>query len=129
MKIPNKIRYLNKKFLNRLTLRIAGKMHCPIALIRHSGRKTGRSYATPILAAAVEDGFVFALTYGNHVDWYQNTLAAGGGELIWQEREYLLSAPRGMDEVDGRACFTQPLRTMLRGLGTKDFFHMTSSLE
>lgn len=84
MKIPNKIRYLNKKFLNRLTLRIAGKMHCPIALIRHSRRKTGRSYATPILAAAVEDGFVFALTYGNHVDWYRNTLASA--EVNWSGR-------------------------------------------
>lgn len=129
MKIPNKIRYLNKKFLNRLTLRIAGKMHCPIALIRHSGRKTGRLYVTPILVARVEDGFVFALTYGNHMDWYRNIMAAGGGELVWQEREYLLSAPCGMDAVEGRACFPQPLRTMLKGWDTKDFFRMTSSLE
>jgi hypothetical protein len=63
MKIPNKVRYLNKKFTNRLMMRIAGKKHSPIVIMEHLGRVSGKVYRVPLLAAAYKDGFMFALTY------------------------------------------------------------------
>jgi len=69
VKIPNGIRFINKRFTNHLMALIAGRRVNPFALLHHTGRKTDRSYATPVVAAPVKGGFVFALTYGDHVDW------------------------------------------------------------
>lgn len=33
MRLPDKVRFLNKKFTNRLMIKIAGKKHSPIVLI------------------------------------------------------------------------------------------------
>jgi hypothetical protein len=42
-----------KHTLNRLTSRMARSGRGPFALIRQVGRKTGRSYETPIILATV----------------------------------------------------------------------------
>ena len=128
MKIPNKVRYMNKKFLNRLMIKIAGKNHSPIALIRHRGRVTGRIYETPIIVAQSEDGFMFALTYGWQVDWYQNLLAEGEGILKWQGCEYTLYDPRVIDSLTGRTAYGQPQTAILGWLKMEDFAHMRSKL-
>ena len=51
MKIPNKVRYVNKRFTNRLMMKIAGKKHSPIVLIEHIGRLSGKVLPVPIMAA------------------------------------------------------------------------------
>ena len=64
--------------LNRITTPLAKSGHGPFSLIRHVGRKTGRSYETPVILAKVPEGFVAELTYGENVNWYRNAIAAGG---------------------------------------------------
>ena len=61
MKIPNKVRYINKKFTNRLMIRIAGKNHSPICLIEHVGRHSGKHYRIPIMAAPQKTGLFLPL--------------------------------------------------------------------
>lgn len=125
MKIPDKVRYINKKFTNRLMMPIAGRRGSPIAVIGHTGRRSGRQYAIPILAAPVPGGFVFALTYGDHVDWYRNILATGLGVLTWHGREYQLGLPIPVTAPEGRVAFSQPWRALLSVMRTADFFRMT----
>jgi len=127
MKIPNRIRYINKKFTNRLMGLIAGKKRSPIALMHHIGRVSGKPYATPILAARVSDGFVFALTYGDHVDWYQNLLAAGSGVLVLNGREIKLQNPTNIPPLIAREAFQQPFKTLLKWMGTENYFHMSDA--
>lgn len=125
MKIPDRVRYINKKFTNRLMMLIAGRRGSPIAVMRHTGRRSGRQYSIPILAAPVAGGFVFALTYGDHVDWYRNILAVGEGVLIWRGREFLLGSPITITSHDGRTAFSQPWHLLLSVMRTADFFRMT----
>src|SRR4029450_3747726 len=67
-----------KHTLNRLTTRLARSGHGPFSLVRQVGRKSGRTYETPLILAEVPQGFVAELTYGDKVDWYRNIVAAGG---------------------------------------------------
>lgn len=45
------------------------------------GRRSGRSYATPVVARAVPGGFAVPLPYGTGVDWVRNLRASGHGWL------------------------------------------------
>lgn len=60
-----------KHTLNRVTTRVAMGRGGPFALVRHIGRRSGTSYATPIIVQPAEGGFVIELTYGDGVDWYR----------------------------------------------------------
>lgn len=120
----NHIRYFNKRVTNPITRNIAGQRYSPICLIRHTGRRTGRLYETPLMAARTLDGFIFALTYGPHVDWYRNVLASGQASLRWQGQEYALEHPQTVDARTGQNAFPFPPSLILRLLGIRHFFQM-----
>ena len=56
---------------------LAGRKNWYAAAIRHTGRKSGKQYSTPVVAERIQDGFIIPLPYGARVDWLQNVLAAG----------------------------------------------------
>ena len=91
--------------LNRLTTSLARSGHGPWSLVRHVGRRSGRSYETPLLLARTSDGFVAELTYGPAVDWYRNIAAAGGCTVVHRGRSYTV------DGVDGAAPTTVSRRS------------------
>ena len=124
MKIPNRIRFINKRYTNPVMGLIAGKRCSPIALLQHTGRKTGRTYAIPIIAAPLPGGFVFALTYGDHVDWYRNVLAAGRAVLILHKIIYDLHGVTSLTDDEGRASFKQPYTAILTAMNMQGFFRM-----
>jgi len=128
VKIPNKVRYLNKKFTNRLMMTIAGKKHSPIVIMEHVGRVSGKAYRVPLLAAAYKDGFMFALTYGTHVDWYQNILHSREGKLTVNGKVVHLVAPENVLKHTGQKAFGQPASTILRLIDIRDFFFMQRKL-
>ena len=87
-------------FLRRLTrvtrplaLRSAGKSGSNTALVRHVGRRSGRSYQTPVVAVAHGDDFLIALPYGERTDWLKNVLAARTATLVVDGRTYDLDRP------------------------------------
>lgn len=128
MKIPNRVRFLNKKFTNRLMIWIAGKKHSPIVIMEHVGRVSGKIYQVPLLAAAYKDGFVFALTYGTQVDWYKNILQSSEGKLTVNGRVIQLVSPESVLKETGQRAFGQPASTILRWLDIRDFFFMQSEI-
>jgi deazaflavin-dependent oxidoreductase (nitroreductase family) len=60
----------------------------PFSLIWHVGRRSGRSYETPVIVVALPEGFIAELTYGDKVDWYRNLIAAGGGAVVYRGKEH-----------------------------------------
>jgi deazaflavin-dependent oxidoreductase (nitroreductase family) len=62
------------------------------AVLHHRGRRTGRSYKTPVLAFRTPDGYVVPLAYSRDAAWALNLLAAGGGEMTRFGRRYQLNA-------------------------------------
>jgi len=124
MKIPNKVRYLNKKFTNRWMLRIAGKKHSPIVIMEHVGRVSGRIYRVPLLAASYKGGFMFALTYGTGVDWYKNVLYSHEGKLTVNGRVVHLVDPEPVLKETGQKAFGLPFSTILKWIDIRVFFFM-----
>jgi hypothetical protein len=126
MPIPDRIRYINKKFTNRILIPLAGKKHSFIALLRHACRKSGLVYSIPILVVKQGKKFVFALTYGKGVDWYRNVMAANGASLVWHGVEYSLVEPTSLNPEEGRRCFGKVKGHILKIFGVNDFIKMRS---
>jgi deazaflavin-dependent oxidoreductase (nitroreductase family) len=63
------------------------------AIISYRGRKSGKSYRTPMNVFRDGEGYVFALTYGSDVQWVQNVFAAGEADLQIRNKTIHLVAP------------------------------------
>lgn len=75
--IRDAVRTFNKHVLNPAMLRVAGRRHWYAGVIHHTGRHTGKSYATPVVVEQSPEGIVIPLPYGADVDWLRNAIAAG----------------------------------------------------
>lgn len=110
---------LNRATFNRLELR---KGRRPV--LRHTGRRSGRKYRTPLDAHRCEGGFLFVVVYGTRSDWVKNVLSAGEAVLEFDGEEHRLAQPRVIDaaEVTGLV----PARTLKvpRFVGGVDYLLM-----
>ncbi len=129
MPIPDRIRYINKRFTNKVMMLIAGKKGSPIALIRHWGRKSGKPYEIPILVVQKDKQLFFALTYGKNVDWYRNILAVEKAELRLNGFWISLCNPRTLDPETGRGAFGRVKGKILKRLSINDFFVMDQEVK
>jgi deazaflavin-dependent oxidoreductase (nitroreductase family) len=75
--VTAKTRALNKRFGNPAMMRLAGRRYFFAGVIRHTGRRSGREYASPIWAVPTVEGVVISLPFGEGADWLKNVLAAG----------------------------------------------------
>ena len=91
--VRDRVRQFNKNVLNPAVLPMAGRRLRFYAIVRHVGRRSGRSYSTPVVAEPTPDGFVIMLPYGKQVDWCRNVMAAGGGTILWRGQEYAVGEP------------------------------------
>lgn len=99
----------------------AGRQHSVTAVLTHVGRRSGRTYRTPLGAQPYGDGFVVSLPYGSQTDWCRNVIAAGECTLAWRGRTFQLVRP---EIISGPQVFQAlPVlpRIMLRGGGIHDF--------
>ena len=65
----------------------------PFAIVEHVGRRTGRSYRTPVNAFLKGDVLTINLPYGTQRDWVRNLVAAGGGVVMRRGRRLRVSGP------------------------------------
>ena len=93
------VRQFNKRTLNPAVLNFAGRPWSPYAVVHHRGRRSGRTYSTPVGARPMPDGFILPLPYGSDVDWCRNVLAAGRCTISWNGNDYPVDEP----EVIGAA--------------------------
>jgi deazaflavin-dependent oxidoreductase (nitroreductase family) len=120
-KIRKRFLWLVNNTLNRMTTPLARSGHGPFSLIRHAGRKSGRSYETPVILVRVEGGFIAELTYGENVNWYRNTVAAGGCIVIHHGREYRVAQVEPYGRDDGISAYPAPFRLILKASGRQEF--------
>ena len=125
-KLPKRIRTFNKYVLNRLLRGFVYLSLGPFAILRHVGRRSGKSYETVIWVWRLGEGFVIAQTYGPDVDWYRNMLAAGGGTIIWHKKVYVVGKPEPIDLDTALPAFPAAFRLIFRKAGMKDFVWMRS---
>ena len=87
------VRRFNRAFGNPHQMKTAGTPGAYASVIRHIGRKTGRSYETPMVPFATEDGFVIALPYGSGTDWVRNVMASGSATIVHEGNTYRVDQP------------------------------------
>ena len=115
----------NLAITNRVTSSFAGRLP-GFGILTHTGRKSGRSYRTPVNVFRTPDGFMIALTYGQEAHWVQNILAAGGCRVETRGMTYHLSAPVVVHDPS-RARFPFPVRIILCIIGATDFIHLSTA--
>lgn len=115
--------------LNPLTTRLARSGHGPFSLIRHVGRRSGRTYETPVILARTRDGFVAELTYGPDVNWYRNIVASGGCVVVDRSGSHVVDRIETCDPETGLRAYGYPQALVLRLLRRREFrlLHVASS--
>ena len=82
------------RVLNPLVRKLAGKKHMAMAAqMHHTGRRSGRSFMTPVGAKLSGEYFLIPLTFGNRSDWCRNVRAAGGAVIRWRGADYQVIEP------------------------------------
>jgi deazaflavin-dependent oxidoreductase (nitroreductase family) len=110
---------------NPLAMPLASSGVIPVwGVIRHRGRKSGRSFATPIALAATRDGFVVPLPWGEGTDWCRNVVAARGAAIRYRGQEYAVGDPEVVGIDVARPFFSAPIRLILPLTGIKRFLRV-----
>ncbi len=108
-----------------LALPFAGKRWNPIfSVVRHTGRRSGRTFEAPVAARRLDDGFVVALAFGKGAHWYRNLVAAGGGVISWRGVDHLVGAPTDIDVDQALAAFLPIQRAGLRAAHIDGYIHV-----
>jgi deazaflavin-dependent oxidoreductase (nitroreductase family) len=108
-------------------MKLAGSRYWFAGVIRHTGRRSGREYASPIWALPTSDGFLISLPFGEDVDWLKNVLAAGratietGGET-WEAIE-----PEVLDRETAWPLLPQRARLLFGLAGIERYLKMRVS--
>jgi deazaflavin-dependent oxidoreductase (nitroreductase family) len=118
------------KMLNPLIVKRAGRPHFRMAArLTHTGRRSGRTYVTPVGARRAGDLVLIPLTFGNTSDWTRNVLAAGGCSLRLEGIDYQATAPvllsREAADSYVRAAFGRLERASMRMLGIQQILRLS----
>lgn len=122
MPLPRRLARFNLVVTNRVlgpaTRRLPG-----FAVVHHVGRRSGRTYATPVNLFRSGDRYVFALTYGADAQWVRNVRAAGRVEVETRGRRLALTGPELVHDPE-RRLVPAPVRVPLRAVRVTDFLVM-----
>lgn len=118
----NALRMLTRA-VRPLALRSAGKKGSNTSVVRHVGRRSGRTYETPVIAAQHDDGFLIALPYGKRTDWLKNVLDKGSAAIVADGHVYEVDRPEVIPMADATSYFRPREQRMHRQ------FHVDSALQ
>ena len=88
-----------------LAMRSAGTKQSSTSVVRHVGRRSGRSYETPVVAVDHDDSFLIALPYGERTDWMKNVLASGTATVVTHGQSYEVDQPQVIPMTDATRFF------------------------
>jgi deazaflavin-dependent oxidoreductase (nitroreductase family) len=106
-----------------LALRSAGKEGSNTSVVRHVGRRSGRTYQTPVIAARHGDSFLIALPYGERTDWLKNVLGKGSAAIVANGHTYQVDQPEVIPMAQATAYFGPREQRMHRQ------FHVGTALQ
>jgi len=123
-----RLRTFVKHFINPVLRNLTRGSRGPFALLRHVGRRSGKTYETPIMVFRARDGFIIVLTYGPQVDWLRNLQAAGQGSLRWHRQEYVFRKPELIDAQTAEQALPPLIKRVLRLRGVHEFVKLPDQL-
>ena len=120
--VQNALRLFTRA-MRPLALRSAGQEGSATSVVRHVGRRSGRTYQTPVVAASHDDSFLIALPYGQRTDWLKNVLSKGSAVVVTNGHTYEVGQPRVIPMAEATAYFRPREQRMHRR------FHVDSALQ
>ena len=120
--IQNALR-LFTRVMRPLALRSAGKQGSSTSVVRHVGRRSGRTYQTPVVAVQHDDSFLIALPYGQRTDWLKNVLSKGSATIMTNGHAYQVNQPEVIPMAEATTYFRPREQRMHRQ------FHVDSALQ
>jgi deazaflavin-dependent oxidoreductase (nitroreductase family) len=120
--VQNALRQFTRA-MRPFALRSAGKEGSSTAVVRHVGRRSGRTYQTPVIAARHDDHFLIALPYGKRTDWLKNVLDKGSAVIVTSGHTYEVDRPEVIPMAEATAYFRPREQRMHRQ------FHVESALK
>ena len=121
------IRRMNRSVTNPRVMRTAGTPETPTSVIEHIGRKSGRTYETPIDIIDSPTGLLVALPYGTGADWLRNVQAAGRATVVRRGRRIDVVRPTIVATADVADLVPKRTMRMLRVFGVGQFLHLETS--
>jgi deazaflavin-dependent oxidoreductase (nitroreductase family) len=89
--------------------------------LEHVGRRTGRTYRTPVAVLASGDLLFVPVPFGTGTQWTQNVLAAGKATIRWHGHDRELVEPRIVEFAEIRDLVHGPIRSLVPLIGIRHF--------
>jgi deazaflavin-dependent oxidoreductase (nitroreductase family) len=120
----NVVHRFNKYVLNPFALWLVARWPTYYAVIHHVGRRSGRTYATPVVVKFTAEGVIVPLPYGVDTDWYRNLRAAGGATMTLKGIDYKLTDPVVVDATVVGALVPRATAQIWRWFGIRDYLRL-----
>ena len=113
---------------NPLTLPLASSGVIPVwGVVRHTGRKSGRAFATPIALAATREHIYIPLPWGERTDWCRNVVAAGGAVVRYRGHDVRANDPQVVGVGEARSAYPSLIRPLIGAIGISRFLRLRRS--
>lgn len=118
------LRRSNRAVLNPAMRLVAGRRGAYASLVHHVGRRSGRPYATPVLAERAGTHVYVPLPYGRDVDWCANVLAADRAVIERKGVRLAATAPAIVPASEGASAVRPLSRFLLDLAGVGDYLRL-----
>ncbi len=105
-------------------MRSAGTERSGTSVVRHVGRRSGRSYETPVVAVEHDDSLLIALPYGERTDWMKNVLASGTATVVTRGQAYDVDRPDVIPMTDATRYFRPKEQKLHRRFAVQTCFRV-----
>lgn len=126
MPLPRPLRVL-PRYLNPV-LRPVARYLPPLAVLHHTGRKSGNRYNSPVQAYPVSGGYIAAYAYSDNPQWAQNLLATGEGAMTRGGKHHTITNPRHFGN-EGLQLLPKPVAAMMRDIGVRSFLQFDATVQ
>jgi deazaflavin-dependent oxidoreductase (nitroreductase family) len=109
MQIPQSVARFNRHVTNPIQRLWAGRAPT-FGILEHVGRKSGKTFRTPLTVFTTDDGVAILLTYGPDRDWLKNITKAGGGRITRRGHTFEVVDPQVVSKADAAPHITGRLR-------------------
>jgi deazaflavin-dependent oxidoreductase (nitroreductase family) len=121
------IRHFNKRLLNPVMIKAAGRSHWYAAALHHTGRTSGKAYTTPVVIFRTGPDVYIPLPYGTDVDWCRNVLAAGSCTVDDHGTRYEILSPETVPASVAAPAIPARNRRVLELFGVKAYLRGRAS--
>lgn len=108
----------NRAFANRLVRPVSGWVSM-WSIVEHVGRRSGKTFKTPVSMFRSDDGVAILLAYGTDTDWVKNLQAADGGQVTLGGKTFRVTNPRIVPTAEAARSVKTPWRQMLKATRVK----------